>query len=116
VRRLVRDRVFRVLYVSGFLQGLALFVPIVFLAPMAQHYGMSAARAAALVGAIGDRQHRRAGRVRTDRRRIGVLFDLQGGDGRRCGWASSSGCRRGPSAACSPWPWSSAPGTAASSR
>ena len=41
------------LYVSGFLQGLALFVPIVFLAPMAQHYGMSAARAAALVGAIG---------------------------------------------------------------
>jgi len=53
VRRLVRDRAFRVLYVSGFLQGLALFVPIVFLAPMAQHYGISAARAAALVGAIG---------------------------------------------------------------
>jgi predicted MFS family arabinose efflux permease len=53
VRRLAQDRAFQILYVSGFLQGLALFVPIVFLAPMAQHIGFSPARAAALVGAIG---------------------------------------------------------------
>ena len=53
VRRLAQDRVFQVLYVSGFLSGLALFVPIVFLSPMAQHIGISPARAAALVGAIG---------------------------------------------------------------
>jgi MFS family permease len=53
MRRLAQDRVFQILYVSGFLQGLALFVPIVFLAPMAQHVGISPARAAGLVGAVG---------------------------------------------------------------
>jgi MFS family permease len=74
IRRLARDRVFRVLYVSGFLSGLALYVPIVFLAPMAQHFGISPGRAAVLVSAIGVASTGSRVLFGLMAERIGVLF------------------------------------------
>jgi MFS family permease len=52
-RRLVGDRTFRVLWLSGFAMGLVMFVPFVFLAPMAEHGGVTPARAAVLISVIG---------------------------------------------------------------
>jgi MFS family permease len=52
-RRLAADRVFRVLYLSNFAVGLALFVPFVFLVPMAEHAGIAPLRATALVSVVG---------------------------------------------------------------
>ena len=39
-----RDRVFRVLYASGFAIGLVLYVPFVFIAPMAEQSGVTPIR------------------------------------------------------------------------
>jgi MFS family permease len=52
-RRLTGDPVFRMLYVSGFAMGLVLYVPFVFVAPMAEQGGATAIRAAALISVIG---------------------------------------------------------------
>ena len=53
VRQLADDGVFRVLYASGFAIGLVLYVPFVFIAPMAEQYGVTPLRAAALISVIG---------------------------------------------------------------
>jgi MFS family permease len=53
VRRLVGDPMFRTLYVSGFAMGLVLYVPFVFVAPMAEQGGVTPIRAAALISVIG---------------------------------------------------------------
>jgi MFS family permease len=53
VRRLAGDPMFRLLYVSGFAMGLVLYVPFVFIAPMAQDGGVTPIRAAALISVIG---------------------------------------------------------------
>jgi MFS family permease len=52
-RRLAADRVFRVLYLSNFATGLALFVPFVFLVPMAERAGVAPLPATALVSVVG---------------------------------------------------------------
>jgi len=53
VRAAVQSREFAVLYASGLLCALGVFVPFVHLGPYATDHGMSAAAAAALIGAIG---------------------------------------------------------------
>jgi MFS family permease len=53
LRRLAGDPMFRLLYVSGFAGGLALYVPFVFIAPMAEQGGVPPVRAAALISVIG---------------------------------------------------------------
>lgn len=52
-RRLARDPMFRMLYASGFAMGLVLYVPFVFVAPMAEQGGVTPIRAAALISVIG---------------------------------------------------------------
>jgi MFS family permease len=52
-RRLAGDPMFRTLYVSGFLMGLVLYVPFVFVVPMAELNGVTSIRAAALISIIG---------------------------------------------------------------
>jgi MFS family permease len=53
IRDLVGDRLFRVLYASGFAMGLVLYVPFVFIAPMAVQSGADPVRAASLISVIG---------------------------------------------------------------
>ncbi|GAA3392749.1 MFS transporter [Cryptosporangium minutisporangium] len=53
VRHLAGDCMFRLLYASGFAMGLVLYVPFVFVAPMAVQSGATAIRAAALISVIG---------------------------------------------------------------
>jgi MFS family permease len=53
VRRLAGDPMFRLLYVCGFAGGLVLYVPFVFVAPMAEQSGVAPIRAAALISVIG---------------------------------------------------------------
>lgn len=53
IRQLAGDRVFRVLYASGFAIGLVLYVPFVFIASMAEQAGATPIRAAALISVIG---------------------------------------------------------------
>jgi MFS family permease len=53
LRRLTGDPMFRVLYASGFAMGLVLYVPFVFVAPMAEQGGVTPLRAAALISVIG---------------------------------------------------------------
>jgi MFS family permease len=53
LRAVVRNPVFRSLYISGLLLGLALFVPFVFLPKYAQDHGISADSAALLVSFLG---------------------------------------------------------------
>jgi MFS family permease len=53
VRGIVREPMFRVLYGSGFAIGLVLYVPFVFVAPMAERAGATAVQAAALISVIG---------------------------------------------------------------
>lgn len=53
LRGLARNRVFRAMYISGFLMSLGLFVPFVFLKPYAQDHGITAASAATLVSILG---------------------------------------------------------------
>jgi MFS family permease len=52
-RRLAADAIFRMLYVCGFAMGLVLYVPFVFVAPMAEQGGATPIRAAALISVIG---------------------------------------------------------------
>ncbi|GAA0904584.1 MFS transporter [Virgisporangium aurantiacum] len=51
--RLAGDPMFRTLYASGFAMGLVLYVPFVFVAPMAEQGGVTPIRAAALISVIG---------------------------------------------------------------
>jgi MFS family permease len=53
VRRLAGDPMFRLLYLSGLAGGLVLYVPFVFVAPMAEQGGVTPIRAAALISVIG---------------------------------------------------------------
>ncbi|MFT7601719.1 MAG: MFS family permease [Acidimicrobiales bacterium] len=53
LRAVVRDPLFRALYVTGFLMAIALFVPFVFLKPYAESKGISSATAATLVSFLG---------------------------------------------------------------
>lgn len=52
-RRLAADPMFRLLYVCGLMGGLVLYVPFVFIAPMAEQNGVTPIRAAALISVIG---------------------------------------------------------------
>jgi MFS family permease len=52
-RRLTREPTFRLLYCSGFAIGLVLYVPFVFIAPMAERTGATSIQAAALISVIG---------------------------------------------------------------
>lgn len=49
----IKTPVFRVMYIAGFLNTLALFVPFVFLVPYARTQGINEVAAASLVGIIG---------------------------------------------------------------
>jgi MFS family permease len=49
----IRTTAFRSLYVSGFFMSLALFVPLVFIAPYAEDHGISKVAASTLVGVLG---------------------------------------------------------------
>jgi MFS family permease len=53
VRRLAGDPIFRLLYLSGLAGGLVLYVPFVFIAPMAEQNGATPIEAAALISVIG---------------------------------------------------------------
>jgi MFS family permease len=53
VRRLAGDPMFRLLYACGLMNGLVLYVPFVFIAPMAEQNGVTPIRAAALISVIG---------------------------------------------------------------
>jgi MFS family permease len=53
LRRLAGDPMFRLLYISGLAGGLTLYVPFVFVAPMAEQGGVTPIRAAALISVIG---------------------------------------------------------------
>jgi MFS family permease len=53
LRSLVREPMFRLLYGSGFAIGLVLYVPFVFVAPMAEQAGATPVQAAALISVIG---------------------------------------------------------------